>query len=625
MFRSPTTRINLHRNSSSSLVSATNAISQDAQGKTKKQKDCPKIVSLCIPKKRQRNRLVSKKNLFKEIVALQTKSKPKSPEESPSQLRKRLGMMGDMRSFNLIPSDLIKHKLNYYYTPYNKKKLKTYFMTFGENAPNHIASPLEGLDAEQNLPCWKPIAEFILQAEHKQFKKIIGKFRKREIHEMKNNIKRSQQVFKKIVMKNRRFARLFQKVVKHTYSQIGITKGKEISDEMRHKISEILKNSLNMKIQEIKRRIRNHKRLTSFRKRTRRENSLNEDSKSATYEDLDDTKQLGVLEPLFEQNEFDNITNMKEYNNFVEEEKDNKYGFKISENSSSSSYTSSSSPSSQEKSDIHFSNKDLLSKLTRRRKHTIPRKSKFLKQQSTFRSGLRKICKAPSFMHSRNTSDSKDFVEYDSSSNILQKCNKNIISSKKVPRVSNQKWKSFLMPPNEYETHQAMLQIVSRRKSSFNTEKQDKNATELQNNISKYNISNYYLKGAKDILTQRVFSEPRLSKISGIDQTIEKSLGDSTMLANNSKADSYNTQSILPKISLMVNKSHSVSRLKWNRKISKIVSKRVKNKTKLTGENIMHNEKSVTRRLCRPRRSVKTKLECLYQLNSPKISHCLGR
>ncbi|CAI2386457.1 unnamed protein product [Moneuplotes crassus] len=251
-------------------------------------------------------------------------------------------------------------------------------MTFGDNSPNYVGDSLHCLNNEATLPCWRRISEFIFKAEHKQFKKIIGKFRKREIHEMKNNIKRSQQVFKKIVMKNRRFARLFQKVVKHTYSQVGISNEKEISDEMRHKISEILKESLNMKIQDVKRKIKNNKRIAAIRRRTRRQNSDIEDSKSVTSEDPEDYKQLAGLQPFFEQSELQNIPTIKECIKLEEDNQNSNYDFQITEKSSSSSYTSSSSISSLEKKDVHLSNRELLLQLTRRRKQSLPKKSRFV-------------------------------------------------------------------------------------------------------------------------------------------------------------------------------------------------------------------------------------------------------
>lgn len=102
------------------------------------------------------------------------------------------------------------------------------------------------------------------------------------------------------------------------------------------------------------------------------------------------------------------------------------------------------------------------------------------------------------------------------------------------------------MPPNQFESHQRMLKIISKRRNSYTPEKHKKSKVELQSNLSKDKISNYYLKGAKDIVKQRVFSEPRLSRVHGQEQSVEKPLEDSLMISNISKDDSKNQRFTLP-------------------------------------------------------------------------------
>lgn len=200
---------------------------------------------------------------------------------------------------------------------------------------------------------------------------------------------------------------------------------------MRHKISEILKDALNMKIQDVKRKIKNNKRIATIRRRTRRQNSDKEDSKSVTSEEADDSKQLAALQPFFEQGELQNIPTIKEYIKLEEDNQNNKYDFKITEKSSSSSYTSSSSISSLESNDVHISNKELLLKLTKRRKQSLPKKSKFIKRQQTMLRSFKRIRKVPSFVQNRNTTGTKELDDFESSRNDLGKSSNHAPSSKK--------------------------------------------------------------------------------------------------------------------------------------------------------------------------------------------------
>ncbi|CAI2386458.1 unnamed protein product [Moneuplotes crassus] len=174
------------------------------------------------------------------------------------------------------------------------------------------------------------------------------------------------------------------------------------------------------------------------------------------------------------------------------------------------------------------------------------------------------------------------------------------------------------MPPNQFEPHQGMLKMISKRKNSYTPEKHKKRTVGVQSNLSKDKISNYYLKGAKDIFKQQVFSEPRLSRAHDQEQSVEMPLEDSLMVSNIFKDDSKNQLFTLPKISKIVRKSHSVSRLKWNQKINKIVKKRAKHRAKLMA-NISSNSVKILQRGSRPRRVTKTKLESLYRVNSPKV------
>lgn len=208
----PTVGVKMKHDSSQTLVKAKRVVSPDPNLKLKKQNDLKKSVQIITPKRVQRNRLNSRRKKLVKVSSASSKKFQNKSHETPAQLRRRLGMIGDMRNLNLIPSEILKTKLKYYYTAYNKKNLKTHYMTFDEARENFTEEGKDNGEDEGNSYCWKLIADFVLKAEHKQFQKVIGKFRKREVLEMKNNIKRSREVFKKIALKNRRFGRLFQKV-----------------------------------------------------------------------------------------------------------------------------------------------------------------------------------------------------------------------------------------------------------------------------------------------------------------------------------------------------------------------------------------------------------------------------
>ncbi|CAI2385771.1 unnamed protein product [Moneuplotes crassus] len=641
MIRSPTTRAQFKRHSSSHLLTVKNNLSSGPQNKDKRQRDLSKLAPLLPTKRSPKNKTGPKrKNLFKRMGDTRTKQN----DESPIQKRRRLGMIGDMRNFNLVPSAVMKNKLSYYYTAYNNKNLKTYYMTFDENEHNFTEEDVK-IDDDSNFDCWRLIADFILKAEQKQFNKVISKFRNREIHEMKNNIKKAQRVFKKIVTKNRKFGRLFKKIIKHTYSQVGISEKKEISDEMRHKVSEIIKNSLDLKIQEIKVRFNNHKRLMALRRRTRRNRSLRNESKSNTSQDIDSVKPFAILEPLLENEELPDFPLLKQLDQSGTEsqKEDSKYNIKVSEDS----FSSSSSVSSLEKSDTPTStSKDLLSKLIDRRKPASNKKSKFLKKQHTMMGGPRRMFKAACLNNSRNTKDSKDFDAIENSKITVNKeddqeaQNKDQHIPHKIALGGLKTTSSFLLPPDPNQFHYKMLNLPSDQLTPKTSPRVEKDSVESPSKISKYNICNYYLKGSKHSVPQRILSEPRLSKLHEYNRTriglskdqfcsekhvFQGSFEDSLRLSFSSKdcLESSKSKYAIPEMPFL-NKSYSESRIKWNAKVSKIISKRVRNRSKLVNSQQKLNLnkgsiKSVLKKISRVRKSTKTKLSDLYRLNSPKI------
>lgn len=178
---------------------------------------------------------------------------------------------------------------------------------------------------------------------------------------------------------------------------------------MRHRITEILKNSLNMRIQEIKRKYKNNRRLNNIR---RRKQTSFGDLKSIISDDQDDMRQISNLSPMLENAEFKNINSLRELKNLQTSKIDSKYDIKVTEQSSS--YNSSpSSSSSLSKTELDLENDDLISQITsKKRKTSVPRKSKFLKKQNTMVRGQRKIFRGASFSN-RLTKRNQDFNQFD--------------------------------------------------------------------------------------------------------------------------------------------------------------------------------------------------------------------
>lgn len=70
------------------------------------------------------------------------------------------------------------------------------------------------------------------------------------------------------------------------------------------------------------------------------------------------------------------------------------------------------------------------------------------------------------------------------------------------------------MPPNQFESHKKMMNFLNRRKSSIGSDLESKSVVsshkeEVRRKISRGRISNYYLKGSKDILTAKSFTQVR--------------------------------------------------------------------------------------------------------------------
>ena len=121
--------------------------------------------------------------------------------ETPSEKRRRLGMIGDMKSLNLAPSETTQEKLKYYYNSYNHSALKTHYMRFDQEDANFTEEQKMIRDkaimlVDETGLCWKRISDFILNADRKEFDKVLERFQNKDVAEIKENIKKSQEVFK---------------------------------------------------------------------------------------------------------------------------------------------------------------------------------------------------------------------------------------------------------------------------------------------------------------------------------------------------------------------------------------------------------------------------------------------